>query len=1539
MRTKPVLALGLLLGLGLTIAPLQAQTPQLINYQGKIIQNGTPVSGSMVVAFSIYAAPTGGTPLWSETQTVTLTDGIFAVLLGSAVPFPNNLFAASGERYLGLKVGTDSEAMPRFRLTSVSYAFRAIQSDSALGARAALTARPLPNSVTSAGIVDGQVTDADLANNAVTAGKIATGAAVKSVNGLTDAVTLAAGRNVILNPAGNTITIESTGGSGVPSVNNITGPVTLMGAGGATVTSRRDSIFISAGNVTGSGIRGVQNTDNTLNITDSTGPTATINIKPGGITSTQLADGAVTSSKLAPNAITNTQIADGSITDVDIAANAAIAESKLKLNFPTHANANDPTAAEKAALAGTVSPPSANNKYVTDGDPRNSNARMPTGNAGGDLTGTYPNPILAANAVDSSNIAAGNVTSAKIADNGINTSDLANNSVTAGKIAAGQVVKSLNGLKDGVTLAQGNNIQLNTSGNTITITATGGSGGGTITGVTAGAGVTGGGTTSNVTVDVVGGTGVSVFPDSIRLNTGFTDGRYINEGQANSITSGMITDGNVNTADLASNAVDSSRIAISGIAANDLSSGAVINSKIAVGAVNSATIADGSVNTADLATNAVTTAKITPDFVSSVDGVSIKGGNIDLIGSGVTITPDNVNKTITIAATGGGGGTITEVKSGAGLTGGGNAGSVTLDVVGGTGVTVFSDSIRLNTGFTDGRYVNEGQANSITSGMIQDGVVSSADIADGNVNTADLANTAVTTAKIAAGAVGSNELAAGAVTNGKIAANAVGGTEITDGSVNAADLATNAVTTAKITPDFVSSIDGVSNDGGNIDLVAGANITITPDDGGDKITIAATAGGGGTITGVTAGAGLTGGGNAGSVTLNANAGTGITVSADTIGLNTGFTDGRYVNESQANSITSNMIQDGVVSSTDIADATVNTADLATNAVTTAKITPDFVSSVDGVSNDGGNIDLVAGANITITPDDGGDKITIAATAGGGTITGVTAGAGLTGGGTSGSVTLSIPVSGVTSAMIADGNVNLADLAGSAVDSSKIANNTVGSADIANGSIADADVSGTAAIQGSKINPNFGAQNILTTGNAGIGTTSPQAKLHVAGAGIVGDIGGFGGTPRLFVGTNDASTNTVVDVLEIDRGTTGAPADGIGGAILFRNENDSNGFVTAAQIAAITTDANIATGLESALTFSTYPNAGALTERVRIDPAGNVGIGVPAPTAKLHIGGIIGQDGIRFPDGSLQMTAASGGGLTLPFTGSTGSTTAFQVTTTSTAASARALYGIISSTTPGNLSSAVRGENMGTGGLGIGVYGSQNGSGWGVYGTATTGRGVYGNSGSGTGVYGLAGGGATGVYGESSISGTGIHGKVTSPDEFGQAGVFEGNVQVIGTLSKSSGSFKIDHPLDPANKYLLHSFVESPDMINLYNGNVVLEANGEAVVELPDWFEALNKDFRYQLTCLGGFAPVYIADEIENNRFKIAGGKPGLKVSWQVTGIRHDPYAEKNRIPVEKEKRAFERGRYLHPEVYGQPPEKSIQMGRFPEAKSPSSNQQ
>jgi hypothetical protein len=253
----------------------------------------------------------------------------------------------------------------------------------------------------------------------------------------------------------------------------------------------------------------------------------------------------------------------------------------------------------------------------------------------------------------------------------------------------------------------------------------------------------------------------------------------------------------------------------------------------------------------------------------------------------------------------------------------------------------------------------------------------------------------------------------------------------------------------------------------------------------------------------------------------------------------------------------------------------------------------------------------------------------------------------------------------------------------------------------------------------------------------------------------------------------------------------------------------------------------------------------------------------------------------------------------------------------TAGQATGVVGVTMSTEGGG----VAGEAKATSGETIGVYGDAKHS--------PDGTGVFGEGGR-SGVFGIATGtDGQGVWGDANngSNAKGIYGHSST----GYAGWFEGNVTVHGELTKYSGSFKIDHPLEPANKYLSHSFVESPDMKNVYDGVVLLDAKGEAWVSLPVWFEALNSDFRYQLTALGRPQPkLYIAQEISGNRFKIAGGRPGAKVSWQVTGIRQDAYARAHRIKVEEEKPLAEKGFYLSPELFGQPEEKSIEWAHRPE---------
>ncbi len=241
----------------------------------------------------------------------------------------------------------------------------------------------------------------------------------------------------------------------------------------------------------------------------------------------------------------------------------------------------------------------------------------------------------------------------------------------------------------------------------------------------------------------------------------------------------------------------------------------------------------------------------------------------------------------------------------------------------------------------------------------------------------------------------------------------------------------------------------------------------------------------------------------------------------------------------------------------------------------------------------------------------------------------------------------------------------------------------------------------------------------------------------------------------------------------------------------------------------------------------------------------------------------------------------------------------------------------------------------------GVYGLNTGNGYGVSGRSTGGVGVLGDSAGDNGVQGVSGsGGDSGVYGLNTGGGFGVAGRTNANSGIfsavfgentagGYAGYFAGATNTRGTNSASLGTYTIDHPQDPANKYLNLAAVAGPEAMNVYNGNVTTDAKGEAVVTLPAYVEALNKDFRYQLTVIGTFAQAIVSTEIQKNSFTIKTDTPNVKVSWQVTGVRKDPYAEQNAVEVEQVKPDVERGYYRHPEVYGQPDSKSVEDAYLP----------
>jgi hypothetical protein len=124
---------------------------------------------------------------------------------------------------------------------------------------------------------------------------------------------------------------------------------------------------------------------------------------------------------------------------------------------------------------------------------------------------------------------------------------------------------------------------------------------------------------------------------------------------------------------------------------------------------------------------------------------------------------------------------------------------------------------------------------------------------------------------------------------------------------------------------------------------------------------------------------------------------------------------------------------------------------------------------------------------------------------------------------------------------------------------------------------------------------------------------------------------------------------------------------------------------------------------------------------------------------------------------------------------------------------------------------------------------------------------------------------------------------TPPDKL----YVDGVITATGTKN-----FRIQHP-EKEGKVLYHAAIESDQRINKYSGNTRTDDEGRAVVELPDYVQLVNKDFRYNLTVIGTFAQAIVAEEFEDDRFVIETDEPNVKVSWELTGVRDDPYAREN----------------------------------------------
>lgn len=959
------------------MSPAQAQqVPEVITYQGTLTDpDGNAVNSTVDLAFRFYSGPDEGAAqlpegdAWEEAYTgVPVQNGRFSVQLGSQTPLPDALF--NNRQQLWLEIVVDDEALPRARMTSTAFA-REAQS-----------------------VVDG--------------------AAVQSLNGLTDAVTLSEGENVSITQGGSELTISATvpnGGltsvqtnetlSGVGTEDEPLGlaegaavrSLTALNNSGGEVTTLTDGVTVRAG-------------DNVEFVEQSGGLTISAAGPEGGISSVssnQTLDGNGTSDdplRLAPDAVTSANIFDGEVKSDDLGP-GAVTEAKILDGAVTTSKINEAAAVKSLnTITGEVSLISSDeslNLFSSATDSEVDLAINPSAVVAqlNELTGPVSlvggeNVNIESNDADQLTISSTDTGLREVASDatlaGTGADDdalgIAENGVGRTELADGVVVDQLNGLTGGVTIqtSGGAQISRDTDTNTITIDAGAGSGSSDIQSISSPGG----------TIDVVNNDGsVSIDVADGGVGTAQLAG--------NAVTGDVIQDGSVQGADLADGAVDTDQLANGAVTANQLAGGSVSTAALQNNAVTSNQIADGTITADELGTGSVGSTEIQDGAVTRDDlsgNAAVLGltppsnntlrGEVSLAaGENITISDSGNEITIDAAATG-----LSEVATSDQFEGNGTEGnelSLALDAVTQAEIAtgaVGSDELQDNTAVTGLSIQNNG---SNTIGPLQNSVT----LNGGNNISLGRDGSIIT---IDAGATGLQSVTSDATLTGSgtlgdplgIANGSVDTDQLANGAVTAAVLANNAVDTGALQDGAVTGVkiaDGT--------LVGGTSIGISRTSG-DALEINFTGStGDGDITAVNTGPGISGGGDTGDVTLSIENG-------DIVG----------------SMLDANAVQGGT--NVNVSRNNGNFLIEAPNALTEA------VTSLSGAGQTlTGGVTLQAGNDIGITnPSEGTLEIAFTGSTSG-AVTSVSGGAGIDDGGQStGDVTLSIGDANIAGSMLA-----------------------------------------------------------------------------------------------------------------------------------------------------------------------------------------------------------------------------------------------------------------------------------------------------------------------------------------------------------------------------------------------------------------------------------------------------------------------------------------------------------------------------------------